>query len=130
MVNSSFTLCALAAEWCGMLSGHVIADAWSQHRGELIVAIEDRGQLHMRLHPPVQCAFRSPISARARRNAVTLFTKVRGRRISGVHVAPGDRILILKLDGECELQVFLFGSRANAFLVGGKGTVSQVPIVL
>ena len=124
MVNSIFTLRQLAAEWTDALSGAAITDAWSQHRGELILAVDGGGQLHLRLSPPVQCVFRSLHAARARRNAAMVLDGVRGARIRNVRIAPGDRILMVSTDGPCELQAFLFGARANAFLVAADGWVT------
>lgn len=125
MMNSIFTLRALAAEWSDVLAGCAIADAWSQHRGEVIVAVEGRGQLHLRLHGPVQCTFRSPQASRARRNVATVLAQAHGQSIKSVRVAPGDRILIMALEEGHELQAFLFGSRANVFLTRANGKVIE-----
>ena len=123
MVDSIFTLRALAAEWSALLAVRAITDAWSQHRGELILAVEERGQLHIRLHAPVRCAYRSPMAARARRNSVTVLAAVHGRRIRCVRVAEGDRILIWMLDDGRRLEAHMFGSRANVFQVSTGGEV-------
>ncbi len=123
MVNSIFTLRTLAAEWSDVLAGRVITDAWSQHRGEVMVAVEGRGQLHLRLHGPVQCTFRSPQASRARRNVAAVLAQAHGKSIKSVRVAPGDRILIMALEEGQELQAFLFGSQANVFLTRDNGKV-------
>jgi len=123
VVNNFYTLWALATQWSDILAGSTIADAWSQHRGELIIAVVGHGQLHFRLQAPVQCAFRAPRMARARRNTVSFFDHIHGCRINSVHVVPGDRILTLALEGGYALQAHLFGPRANLYLVDREGLI-------
>ena len=125
MENSIFTLRALAAEWNQMLTGCVITDIWSQHRGELIVGLNQHGQLHFRLHAKVVCAFRSQQSARARRNTITLLPDARGQRIRQVSVAADDRIVTIALKPPLMLHVYLFGPKANVYLAGNDGTVLE-----
>ncbi len=116
MIGTVFTLRALASEWSERFAHKAVTDAWSQHPGELIVAIEKQGQLHLRLQGAVRCTFRSPRSARARRNAVTVLAKVRGSVVRQVRIAEGDRILIIELDQGRSLRAYLFGSRSNVYL--------------
>lgn len=120
MTLSYYTLRALAAEWAEELPGAALADAYSQHRDELALALEAPGAawtLTVLARPDLRLLFRNEGHGRARRNTATLFEPALGRRIEAVRLAERDRVLFIGLEGGMRLQVQLFGPRPNVWLV-------------
>ncbi|MDX1532020.1 MAG: NFACT family protein, partial [Rhodothermales bacterium] len=127
MLLTYYTLRALAAEWAADLPGAALADAYSQNRGELSLALagpEAEWTLVALTRPELRLLFRNPSRGRARRNTADLFGPALGRRIEAVRTAERDRVLFIDLDGGLRLQVQLFGPRPNVWLVEG-GEVTE-----
>ncbi len=128
MINHFYTLRALAEAWQPDLAGCVVADAFSQARDELTLALADPDRawmLRVSTQAPFHFIFRSEGYSKARRNVATLFEDAFDRRVEAVRVAERDRMLFLDLDDGSRFQIVLFGARANVFLVDGAGVVAE-----
>ncbi len=128
MLNNYYVLQALGREWRAYLVGAVMEDAWSHAPGELTVAVSKKGQFCMPTfvtHVPVVGAFRKPGFARPRRNAMPMFTPLRGQMLTDVRVAEGDRMFTFEATGGLRVLATLFGARANVFLLGRGGEVIE-----
>jgi predicted ribosome quality control (RQC) complex YloA/Tae2 family protein len=128
MVNNYYTLYALAREWSPDLVGTMVADAFSQVRGELTLAFADphrEWMLRISTQAPFYFIFRSEGYSKARRNVATVFEGAFGKRVSALRVAERDRMFFVDLDDGSCLQVMLFGSRANVFFVDPAGSVAE-----
>lgn len=128
MIAHYFTLKALAEDWSLRFKDAVLGDAFTQHKDELILGIGTPHQDHMlriEAQPSFFCVFRSDGFSRARRNTMTMFSRVIGQKILGVRVADRDRFLFLDFANGCSLQMRLFGPYANVYLVQEDGQVLE-----
>lgn len=128
MLNTYYTLAALAPAWHARLAGLVVAAAYSQERAVLTLAFagpEDETALRASVRPGDVSVLRTDGARRARRNTATLFESLHGRAVAGVRVAERDRHLYLDLVGGGAVQLVLFGPRPNVFLVDAQGTVEE-----
>ncbi len=119
MLLTYYTLHALAAEWNAALAGRTLADAYSQNRAELSLALtgDTESTLVVVARPELRLLFRNPGTGRARRNSASLFEQAQGRRIEAVRTAARDRVVLIELEEGASFQVQLFGPRPNVFLV-------------
>jgi predicted ribosome quality control (RQC) complex YloA/Tae2 family protein len=120
MITNYYTLKALAESWHADGHGSIIGDIFSQHRDELIVALDEADRdwmLHLSVDPSFHYMFRSDDYSKAKANVVTLLEEALGRTLQTVRMATRDRMLYFDLSGGLVVQVQLFGSRANVFLV-------------
>lgn len=128
MINTFYTLRALAREWAADLAGCVVGDVFSQVRGEVTLALADPARewmLRVSTQAPFYYVFRSAGYSKARRNVATLFEGALGRRVEAVRTAERDRMLFLDLDDGSRFQIVLFGPRANVFRVDETGVVVE-----
>lgn len=128
MVNNFHTLKALAADWAPDLIGCVVADAFSQQRGEWTLALatpDTEWMLRVSTQRPMLFIFRTEGYSKARRNVATLFEQAFDRRVITVRVAERDRMLFLDLDDGSFFQIVLFGARANVFWVDTNGMIGE-----
>ncbi|MCS3675305.1 putative ribosome quality control (RQC) complex YloA/Tae2 family protein [Salinibacter ruber] len=126
MVNSYYTLRALAREWHADLEGTTVRDVYSQTKNELTVALSGAEQDWMvrgSVQRPFLYLFRRPGYHKARRNVATLFEGAIGQSVAGVSIADRDRLVSIELGGGGRILWQLFGARANAFHVAPDGTV-------
>jgi predicted ribosome quality control (RQC) complex YloA/Tae2 family protein len=126
MITNFYTLRALATEWAPELTGSTVGDVFSQERDELTLALaqpEREWMLRVSVQAPLRFIFRNEGYSRARRNVATLLEDAFDRSVVGVRIASRDRIIFIDLDGGLYLQIVLFGSRPNVFLVGPDGVV-------
>lgn len=119
MLLTYYTLRALAAEWHAALVGCMVADAYSQNRAELSIALvgEEESTLVVVARPELRLLFRNPGTGRARRNSASLFEAAHGQRVEAIRTADRDRFVFVELEGGLSFQVQLFGPRPNVFLV-------------
>lgn len=117
MLLTYYTLAALAAEWDAALRGLPLADAYSQNRAELSLALGDEATLVVVARPELRLLFRNPGTGRARRNSASVFEPAHGRRVEAVRTAERDRVVFVEVEGGAFFQVQLFGPRPNVFLV-------------
>ncbi|MDA0875174.1 MAG: hypothetical protein O3C45_08970, partial [Bacteroidetes bacterium] len=128
MLTNYYTLRALVAEWEPLLKGSRLVDAYSQHKGSLILVLETSdGSLHslnLSVQAPNRHLFRYEGVNRARRNVVDHFPRLRGRVVGALSLAPEDRLVTLHFDDDHRLILVPFGNAANAVHVhGGEGVV-------
>jgi predicted ribosome quality control (RQC) complex YloA/Tae2 family protein len=122
LILTHYTLSALAAVWDRDLRGATLADAYSQQRDELALAVEGGGEawtLAVVARPELRLLFRNTGHGRARRNTASLFAPAVGRRIEGVATPERDRPVVVSLEGGLALHVLLFGPRPNVLLAEG-----------
>lgn len=109
--------------------GAVLVDAYSQHKGSLILVLEDdTGELHsinLSLQAPTRHLFRYDGSNRSRRNVVDHFPRLRRRRLLGLSMPDGDRLVSMHFEDDLDLVMIPFGAQANALLVAGDGRVED-----
>lgn len=120
MITNYYTVKALAETWHADCHGSVIGDIFSQHKDELIIAPagDDREWMfHLSVDPSFHYMFRSDGYSKAKANVVTLLDEAIGRTLRSVRIAERDRMIYFDLSEDAHLQVQLFGSRANVFLV-------------
>lgn len=128
MITNYYTLQALAREWAPDLTGCVMADAFSQVRDELTLALagpEEAWMVRLSVQAPFHFIFRSAGYSKARRNVATLFEEAFGRTVTGFRIADRDRVLYLELEGGLSFQILLFGPRANVLLADAEGRVRE-----
>ena len=128
MVNNFYTLKALVREWSPDLEGSTLVDAFSQEADELTLAFRGAGEaamLRLSVRSPLLFIFRTEGISKKRRNVATLFQEATGRRVASLRIARRDRVLYIDLEGELHLQVLLFGSRANVFLINSEDAVAD-----
>ncbi len=128
MVNSYFTLRALVREWAPDLRGCTVGDVFSQVRDELTIAFahpEQAWMVRASVQRPLLFMFRTAGYSKARRNVATLFRPAFDREVLDVRIAERDRMIFWELEGDLRLQLVLFGSRANAYLVDGEGQIVE-----
>ena len=139
MLTNYFTLRTLVSEWNDLLPGSQLVDAYSQHKGSLILVFaseEDRAQsLNLSVQSPNRHLFRYEGSNRSRRNVVDHFARLRGRILASLELADQDRLLTFRFDDGYALAMVPFGPSANALLaVEGEGVVDgfkgSIPDVL
>ena len=124
MLNSYYVLRALAREWQESLRGQVVHSAWTQAAGELCVALSAAPQwrtLTFLTLGPLIGAFVKPGYGRARRNQRSVFRQLSRQEIIHIRIVEGERILQIDTTGNLRLEAYLFGPRANIFLMDAEG---------
>ena len=139
MLTNYYTLRALIAEWRAFLPGCRLVDAYSQHKGSLILVWqtpnEDLHSLNLSVQAPNRHLFRYDGSNRSRRNVVDHFPRLRGRELTGMSLADGDRLITLEFGPDDAIIIVPFGPSATALHVhaekgvvdGFKGDVPEDP---
>lgn len=124
MLNSYYVLRSLAHEWRQSLAGQVVQDSWTQAAGELCIALgagDQLSTLSFLTHAPLIGAFVKPGFGRARRNQRSVFRPLNGQEITRISIVEGERILQIETTGNFILQAYLFGPRANVYLMDARG---------
>jgi len=121
VITNYYTLKALTQIWRSQCEGGVVREVFSHVKDELTLAYvtaagEDR-MLRISVDPTFRFVFGTAGYHRARRNVATLFEEVAGRTIEAVRLADRDRVLYLDLSRGHQVQVHLYGPRANVLLV-------------
>ncbi len=126
MHQTYFTLRALVDEWQDLV-GCPLAETFSQQRDELTLMFSHSDGPDWRVQVGVRPVylFRSAGYNRARRNTASLFEASADVRVTGVRLADRDRVVFIELEGGSALHLFLFGARANVFLVDAGGLVVE-----
>ncbi|HET6568246.1 MAG TPA: NFACT RNA binding domain-containing protein [Rhodothermales bacterium] len=128
MLTNYYTLRALVHEWSLDLTGALLADAFSQARDELTLALgapERESAIRVSVRAPFHYLFRSEGHSRPRRNVSTLFEDALGRVVTQLRMPERDRLVYIDLEGGLFVQVVPFGPRANVLLVGGDGRIVE-----
>lgn len=128
MINSYYTLSALASEWSKDLVGATLTEAYSQVRDELSLVFESGERVwtvRISTRSPFLYAFRAEGYSKARKNVATLFEEACGNVVTAVRVADRDRMLFFDLQDGSNLQILLFGPNANVFHVTPDGLIGR-----
>lgn len=131
MISNYYVLVALAREWKSVLAGARVTDAYSQSADELSLVFETGrtedgpalSTLRMSTAAPLRYLLMSRGSGRAKRNTADVLAPVLGATIEDVDVVDGDRIVRFHLADQRQLQLVLFGSAANGYLLDGDGVI-------
>lgn len=127
MLTNYYTLRALVNEWRPMLTGAQLVDAYSQHKGSLVLVFATPDDvihsINLSVQAPDRHLFRYDGSNRSRRNVVDHFPRLRTRTLEGIEIADGDRLITWAFDQDLSLVMIPFGGKANAYLVGEDGAV-------
>lgn len=122
MLTNFFTLRALVNEWQPLLKGAVLVDAYSQHKGSLVLVLEgveeEVHSINLSLRSPLRHIFRYNGSNRSRRNVVDHFSRLRTRRLRALSMPDADRLVTWHFEEDLDLVMMPFGAHANALLVG------------
>ena len=121
MVTNYFTLVALVAEWQSMV-GYRIGDAYSQHRGELTLALyrgpdDETWSIRIATAGSTPSLFRYAGHNRPKKNVTPLFDQWWDRPIVSIRVALRDRFIQIRFEGGSALEIMPFGPRANVFVI-------------
>lgn len=110
-----------------MLAGTRLVDAYSQHKGSLILVLESGDgavhSLNLSVQTPNRHLFRFDGSNRSRRNVVDHFGKLRTRILMSIALEPGDRLIHLNFEGGHRLTLAPFGPKANVYHIAPTGDV-------
>ena len=120
MLNSYYVLRALALEWQQKLKGQVVQGVWTHAAGELCIALahgDPSGTLTFLTHRPLIGAFVKPGIGQARRNRRSIFRQLIGQAVTEVAIVEGERVLRIHTTGHLSIEAYLFGPRANVFLI-------------
>lgn len=120
MISNYFTLAGLAHEWSQLLPGVIVEDIYSPHKDELSIDLMANGgtqSVRISVRPGFHFVYRSLRAGRPRSNVTTLFENLIGETITSVEMSPSDRILAFRLGHDRRLEIHLYGSRANVFVI-------------
>lgn len=120
MITTYHTLKALVDRWRGEVAGREVLDVYTQNPDELLIAVDGEPEpttVHVSVEAQFPYLFRSAGYHKARANAVTLLEEAVGHRVEELRIADRDRMIFFELEGGPVLQIQLFGTRANVFLV-------------
>ncbi|HUF09642.1 MAG TPA: NFACT RNA binding domain-containing protein [Rhodothermales bacterium] len=121
MLSNYFTLSALAREWAMLLPGSVIRDAYSPLKDELTISLfagDTEQAIRISVRPGFHFIYRADRAGRPRANVTTLFQDAIGSKVESIAIHPSDRVLTIALDHHRRIDIHLYGSRANVFLIG------------
>jgi len=128
MLNNYYLLRWISHVWNQSLQGAAVVDGWCHVPGELTLALEQDAEMtaiSFLTQAPVIGVFRRKDVGHPRRNAKSLFRRLRRQFITEVSISESDRILILKFTGGFHLQGHLYGSRPNIVLADEAGRVQE-----
>ncbi|HEY5563962.1 MAG TPA: NFACT RNA binding domain-containing protein [Rhodothermia bacterium] len=120
MLSNYFTLSALACEWATLLPCSVIRDAYSSSKDELTISLSAGGTeqaVRISVRPGFHFIYRADRAGRPRSNVTTLFQDAIGATVESIAMHPSDRIMSIGMDDLRRIEVHLYGSRANIFLI-------------
>ncbi len=127
MIANWLTYCLLARELGTTLRGRLLEEAWSQERNAAMLAFTaehgDVVTLLCSCNPRMPHIMVQAQPHRARRNSVDVVPALIGRRVEGVDIARGDRLLRIRFDDASSLVLQLYSARANMFHCSDDGTV-------
>jgi len=120
MLTNYYTLRLIAHDLHRRLAGSVLADMFTQHKDELVVACASETTeqyIIISCDPARNYLVLREEFPRAKKNSVDLFSELRGARLQDIQVHPTDRQVILRTDTDYKLIIQLFGPKANVLLV-------------
>jgi predicted ribosome quality control (RQC) complex YloA/Tae2 family protein len=115
-----YSLLALSRAINDRFAGQRVQDCFTQNKHELVLDL-DRAAFRIGLHTPLTYFVPVDEFAKAKRNVVSLFPQLSGRKLRQSRVVDNERILILEFAEGLELICKLHGPSSNAMLrQGGK----------
>ena len=129
VLSNYFTLSALAREWAVLLPGSVIRDAYSPLKDELTVSLsasDTEQAVRISVRPGFHFIYRTDRAGRPRSNVTTLFQDAIGATVEAIFMHPSDRILSIRMDDHRRIDIHLYGSRPNVFLIGEVGDSEEI----
>ncbi len=128
MLTNYYTLSALIQEWKPRIEKALLLDAYSQHKGSLILVFESAGgevwSINVSLQAPHRQLFMYSGSNRSKKNVVDVFPEMRGQRVQALDIADRERQITLTFENESVITLIVFGPQANVFLESGGSTQS------
>jgi predicted ribosome quality control (RQC) complex YloA/Tae2 family protein len=117
-----FALRHLAHELAPILKGSMLVDCFSQNKEELVLVFEkgkDENFLRISCNPAFP--FVSPVHdfRRAKKNLVSLFPDLIGRRVEGIHSPPWERLFVISMEGGNYLVAKMHGMQSNVIAMKG-----------
>jgi predicted ribosome quality control (RQC) complex YloA/Tae2 family protein len=126
MITNYYTLFHITAELDRKFTGQPVGDIFTQQRGELVISFQETPVVLLAgCDPADNFIYARNSYARARRNSTNLFPDIAGARVEKILIHPTDRQLHIRLTGNREVVIQLFGSRANVLLLDAHGTISE-----
>jgi predicted ribosome quality control (RQC) complex YloA/Tae2 family protein len=118
MHSSYHTLAAVAESLATQLPGHVLEEAYTQERDELILRFSSLpDHLIVSCRPDLLCCYLHDSVARAKRNSASVLQDAINRVVQSVSIHPTDRVVSLHLSGADSLIIQFFGARSNVLLL-------------
>jgi predicted ribosome quality control (RQC) complex YloA/Tae2 family protein len=118
MHSNYYTLKYLAATAEPILAGGLLTGMFTQEKDELIITFESpRPSLVISCRPTASTCYLHGGIARARRNSTDVLTECRDVRLTGLSIAPGDRVIRLQLEQGFVLASQFFGPKSNVLLL-------------
>ncbi len=121
MLRNYFTLCHAAMELHEALTGGRLTEISSQEKNEVTLSFStpECGELQLTLvtHTPRLAFYTRSGTLKKARNSASLLSEVWGLEVSGVEIAPADRIITIHLADRSRLVMQLFSANTNLLLV-------------
>ncbi len=118
MLSNYYTLKYLSETAAPVLVGRSLAGMFTQERDELIISFGPSFPSLVVSCRPDACTFYLHHGiARARRNSMDILDDCRNARLTGLSIAPGDRVIHLALDDGRLVAAQFFGPKSNVLLV-------------
>ncbi|NND71059.1 MAG: DUF814 domain-containing protein [Rhodothermales bacterium] len=128
MIQSYYTLAALAREFETELKGQVITDCVSQTKSEIVIvfhADDSTVALRASVARPMMYTFVDHRFSTARKNVARLFPDSLGKEVISVQIAERDRCVFISLSEGFEIAVALTGASGNVYLLDQQGQVQD-----
>ena len=129
MIANYFTIVHVAHHLDKLLCGWTATEAFTQHKGELVVRWNDLDSPAAETFLVAGCApsqnvlFARKEFHRAKRNTLDVFPLLIGKQLARIRIHPADREVQCEFSDGLRLLMQLFGSRANVLLVDDSRTV-------
>jgi predicted ribosome quality control (RQC) complex YloA/Tae2 family protein len=128
LITHYFTLFHLAKEWNERFYSWRIEEIFTQEKDELILAL---GKEEQHCFVLVSCTAQHNIASlreqyfRAKKNSLTIFPSLAGKKIERIYLHPADRIIFFELASHEKIALALTGTHANVFVLDGNAIVSD-----
>lgn len=123
MLTNYHTLSYVVSTLSPRITGAVLSKAYTQVKGELVLAFEGVGTVVVACQPRAGFVYLHLNHTRARRNSTDVLRKAAQQRVAQVGMHGSDRIATIRLEGGDALWLMMFGSNPNVFLVDPAGRI-------
>jgi predicted ribosome quality control (RQC) complex YloA/Tae2 family protein len=125
MISNYYTLKYLAETAAPVIVGNTLTGMFTQEKDELIISFRPPcPALVISCRPTASTCYLHGGIARARRNSTDIMTESREVRLTGLTIAPGDRVIHLELEDGRVIAAQFFGPKSNVLLVQDGSIVS------